>query len=144
MIVNYGIVTDDNKVINKHFNIIGSINAELKYSIDLMSPILILSGGYFNTDFNYISCDVGGRTRYYYVTDKTLSGSICNVKLKEDVLMTFKTDILNSSGLIVRSLNGSEWINDPMATQKENNAVFYRNMGTCFESGVSYIWLIAS
>lgn len=77
-------------------------NVVLKEECNVISPIIELE--IFNgwSNFNYIQIPVFNR--YYFIEDVTLiDGHRLRYTLNCDVLMSFKTDILNSVGVIERS-----------------------------------------
>lgn len=67
---------------------------------------LLISGDFSTFSWNYISLTAGGRTRYYFIQNMTVQrNGITEITAEEDVLFTFKTEILQAKGLVVRSGN---------------------------------------
>lgn len=96
------------KIINKNTepSLIASHNFEFKYYYNLVNPSVILDvkGGYKEeiTPSNY--CKIEDLNRYYFIKNKIyLNKDLVQLDLEEDVLTTFKNDILNSKQFISRS-----------------------------------------
>lgn len=80
----------------------------LKAGCGIMSPVLSLDVGITSnpTGFNYAYiADFG---RYYYVKEWQWSERLWHIYLEEDILASFKTDILNSSCFVLRSASSSD------------------------------------
>lgn len=79
-------------VLNKKITLIDTLDFNLKADTSILQPILILkkySAG------NY--CFIKEFKRYYYITDiRVLNGGLYQLQLDVDVLMTYKTEILNN------------------------------------------------
>lgn len=80
------------------------INCKLKNDTSEHDPILILNSSTFNYNYAYIS-DWG---KYYFVTDVvSVANNLIEYHLSEDVLATFKPDILNTEARVVYSTDGT-------------------------------------
>lgn len=82
---------------------IGSVNGVIiKDSTNLMQPTFILKTNPVVYNANYLFCSF--TNRYYYIRDVTaLTGGRIAITCDIDVLYTYRNEILNSSGWVVRS-----------------------------------------
>lgn len=78
------------------------ITVYLKEPCSIMKPVFRLDKSNAAT-FNYVSTDLGGITRYYYVEDITYDKTEMIVSCTEDVLATFKGSITPSTQYIERT-----------------------------------------
>ena len=60
--------------------------------------------------FNYVYIE--SLNRYYFVSEKQQDGDICTVRLRVDVLFTYKDIILNSTATLTKSENGNKYISN--------------------------------
>ena len=97
-------------VVNKNLNEVVTFEEVIfKEDTSLLNPTIIING--VSNDSSYTIEDIGTSNyfsipkvnRYYFITDITMmSGGRVAITGKVDVLMSFKTDILGSTQLIVR------------------------------------------
>ena len=97
-------------VVNKTLsNVVTFEEVIFKEDTSLLNPTIIING--VSNDSSYTIEDIGTSNyfsipkvnRYYFITDITMmSGGRVAITGKVDVLMSFKTDILGSTQLIVR------------------------------------------
>lgn len=93
----------NNNVLNKKITLISEDNILLKYDVDVYKPIVKIKKPLLN-NCNYVYIE--DFKRYYYITNKkSINTDVIELSLKCDVLMSFKNDILNSKGLIIKSEN---------------------------------------
>ena len=79
-------------VLNKKLILIDTLDFNLKADTSILQPILILKKYSVG---NY--CFIKEFKRYYYITDiRVLNGGLYQLQLDVDVLMTYKTEILNN------------------------------------------------
>lgn len=64
--------------------------------------------------FNYVYIE--SLNRYYFVSEKQQEGNVCTVRLRVDVLMTYKDKILDSTGTLIKGTNVNSY-----ASNRENN-----------------------
>lgn len=97
----------DEKVINKNLTGVEQstpINLVLKDSTDIMSPVFILQNPTVITGYNYAY--IPEFNRYYFVGRPEIdTQNICTITLREDVLMSYKTDIMSLNVIAERSTN---------------------------------------
>lgn len=92
----------DNRVIDKSLTTIGTYsNVHLKDDTDVANPVFIFDANFNLNNINYIYAPTLGR--YYYIDNVTLSQQRQLVSCHVDVLMTYKTYLLNKSAIIGRS-----------------------------------------
>ena len=93
--------TAEDKVVNKtsYLSSILSVSVTIKDQCDLIDPVI-----YLNTSTSIINCNyMQAFGRYYYIREKTLiSGNLYAIQAHEDVLYTFKDQILTQEGIIAR------------------------------------------
>lgn len=79
------------------------LTGNLKNDCDIMRPLIEVS--YFNNwkEFNY--CYIEEFGRYYFIDDVTFSNKVLRISMSVDVLMSFRSDILNSEGTAHRAGN---------------------------------------
>lgn len=103
MIMKLYINESNNNVLNKKITLISEDNILLKDNVDIYKPIIKIKKPLLN-NCNYVYIE--DFKRYYYITNKkSINNDIIELSLKCDVLMSFKNDILNSKGLIIKSEN---------------------------------------
>ena len=113
-----------NKV-NKRLGESVTLQGNIDISSEVMNPIIRISRAddmdFTFVKYNYLcinsgstSKDFGNRPRYYFITDiKSIAKGVFLVYTKLDVLMTYKTEILNSKADIERSSsNYNLYLND--------------------------------
>ena len=77
-------------------------NVTIKAETNLMTPIFILKTNPIVYNSNYVYCSF--TKRYYYIESiDALSGGRIAINCKIDVLHTYRNEIKNSSGWVVRS-----------------------------------------
>ena len=86
--------------INKDLTLITTKNINLKQSTDLYQTFLVFKNDN-STDYSKVNY-AKMLSKYYFVSHETLqNNSLIRLHLKEDVLETYKDDILNSSADII-------------------------------------------
>ena len=86
--------------INKNLTLITTKNINLKQSTNLYQTFLVFKNDNA-TDYSKINY-AKMLSKYYFVSHETLqNNSLIRLQLKEDVLETYKDDILNSSADII-------------------------------------------
>ena len=91
---------DSQNTINKNLTLITTKNINLKQSTNLYQTFLILKNDKA-TDYSKVNY-AKMLNKYYFVSHETLqNNSLIRLHLKEDVLETYKDDILKSSADII-------------------------------------------
>lgn len=110
MIIKTYNTNDDINVANKSLQNENEIEMKLKNDMEILTPVILLSGDI--PTFNY--CYIPQFNRYYFA-DRPAKGNnnIYYISLKCDRLMSFKNQIKNSFGTVVKSENHiNKYIND--------------------------------
>lgn len=94
-----------NKTLQANEEYTGVLNA----TFNVLSPVVR-----FRTrtpvTFNYVYIE--SLNRYYFVSEKQQDGDICTVRLRVDVLFTYKDIILNSSATLVKGDNANKFVSN--------------------------------
>ena len=98
-----------NKTLQEKSEYTGLLNA----SFNMLTPVVR-----FRTrtpvTFNYVYIE--SLNRYYFVKEISQDGDLCTVRLKVDVLFTYKDKILDSIGTLTKGANVNKY-----ASNRENN-----------------------
>lgn len=94
----------DKHYLNKNIEQVGTISANLKGTVSIMNPVLILTIPPSYPEFNYLYIESSPfNGRYYYVTDiQVQSNNIATVTCKIDVLMSHREEILKETVILDR------------------------------------------
>lgn len=112
---------DSTNTITKTVEFIGDIEVKFKEEVNIYNPSVILKYDDL-INFNYMYIDKF--KRYYFIEDvEVFPNQIYKLRLKCDVLMSFKDDILNSYGNITSQTNYNDYYNFDYSSEvrKENN-----------------------
>ena len=94
-----------NKTIQENEEYTGVLNA----TFNVLTPVVR-----FRTrtpvTFNYVYIE--SLNRYYFVKELTQDGDLCTVRLKVDVLFTYKDKILASSGILTQGENVNKYLSN--------------------------------
>lgn len=104
--------TEDKRKLNKTLTLVVELtNVNLLQGTSKLTPVFILDG-VLDKEINYIY--VPDFKRYYFVNDiRILNGQLTELTCNVDVLMSFKSDILNVEGTFVRApSNNNALLND--------------------------------
>lgn len=96
----------DSNELNKNINLVTELQCNVnKDNLDVLSPILFLS--YFDIkELNINYCYIEELNRYYFIDSYTIEkNNLIKLQLETDVLMTFKNNILLSSGIVKETKN---------------------------------------
>lgn len=96
----------DSNELNKNINLVTELQCNVnRDNLDILSPILFLS--YFDIkELNINYCYIEELNRYYFIDSYTIEkNNLIKLQLETDVLMTFKNDILLSSGIVKETKN---------------------------------------
>lgn len=117
---------DENIVVYKNLtNQISFPNSVAKGVIDVITPVIYLSTAVDVKTYNY--CYISEFNRYYYITDVVaVRNGYWEIKLKVDVLMSYK-DYLSSMQCIVKR---SEQNNNTYLYDNENKTLAYKEIKT--------------
>lgn len=116
----------DNREINKNITEISTIDLTLYLDTNVLNPVFKVKT--FNNNGNYLY--VPALNRYYYINNYTLSNQCVYLHCSVDVLMSYKTDILNATCLISRAENDyNDNIVDTLAPITGNTVYTVKNFG---------------
>lgn len=123
--------SDDIRKVNKTLTTIGRQKTLTVYdSIDIISPVFVLD---YNADLltaNYLYC--GNLARYYFINNITLdSGKHMYISCSEDVLMTFRTQLLNCECCVMRNENALGEVVDDKLPIAPNRVAIEGEVLTC-------------
>lgn len=94
-----------NKTLQANEEYTGVLNA----SFNILTPVVR-----FRTrtpvTFNYVYIE--SLNRYYFVSEKQQDGDVCTVRLRVDVLFTYKDIILNSSAILTKGENVDKYLSN--------------------------------
>lgn len=86
--------------------------------------------------FNYVYIE--SLHRYYFVSELTQDGDICTVRLRVDVLMSYKEKILATSATLIKGNNVNKFIsnrNNVYDVRPKTKKINFPNMGLLNETG---------
>ena len=120
-----------NKTLQENEEYTGVLNA----TFHVLTPVLR-----FRTrtpvTFNYVYIE--SLNRYYFVSEKQQDGDICTVRLRVDVLFTYKDIILNSSATLVKGGNANKFVsnrNNVYDVRPKTKKINFPNTGLLDETG---------
>ena len=127
--------TDDNRKLNKSPTTIKTISVRLKDDTDIMHPVIELDAANLPPTANY--CYIAAFNRYYYINQQGIKvGRDLTLTLSVDVLMSFKTTILNSRVIADRSTNRcNKNLPDNIPLLAKRNVIYKRLSGGISDIG---------
>lgn len=130
-------------MLNKTVSTSKSVNAVLKNDCSILYPVLILKDVSIG-DCNYFQIPDFGN-RYYYIDNIiTREANILEISGRIDVLMSFKTDILASTGIIERNENEFiKYITDSKYTVLNYERVQTKKFPNKFPDNGQFILVVA-
>lgn len=115
---------DSENVINKNITLKYTINITLKKDTNINKPIIVLNDNGVMDFRNCNYCFIELFNRYYFIRSlENVNNNIWNLYLECDVLESFKTDILNSVGLVKRIIKEGDYqsINSEYDVRKQTD-----------------------
>lgn len=121
-----------------------TITGTLKNESSIINPIIVASiSANAASSYNYIYIE--SFNRYYYINDAiSIRNGITELHCKVDVLMSFRTEILNNTAIIERS--ETEWnlyLNDGSFKTYANNIVLTKAFPSGFTT-MNFVLAVAS
>jgi hypothetical protein len=120
-----------NKTLQENEEYTGVLNA----TFNVLTPVVR-----FRTrtpvTFNYVYIE--SLNRYYFVSEKQQDGDICTVRLRVDVLFTYKDIILNSSATLVKGGDANKFVsnrNNVYDVRPKTKKINFPNTGLLNETG---------
>lgn len=122
MIVKFFNNKSDNIYINKTLENETPFDCKIKGEINLTNPEIVLRVDNFN-GFNY--CYIEDFNRYYYIDSvQIFPNNLYSIRLKVDVLMSFKNSIYGSPGILVRKKENSSYYGQPDTLESSNFTIY--------------------
>lgn len=94
-----------NKTLQENEEYTGVLNS----TVNILEPVIRFRSNNVGT-FNYVYIE--SLQRYYFVSEIHQDGDICTVRLRVDVLFTYKDIILNSTATLTKSENGNKYLSN--------------------------------
>ena len=94
-----------NKTLQENEEYTGVLNS----TVNILEPVIRFRTTNIVT-FNYVYIE--SLKRYYFVSEIRQDGDICTVRLRVDVLFTYKDIILNSTATLTKSENGNKYLSN--------------------------------
>lgn len=94
-----------NKTLQENEEYTGVLNS----TVNILEPVIRFRSNNVVT-FNYVYIE--SLNRYYFVSEIRQDGDICTVRLRVDVLFTYKDIILNSNATLTKSENGNKYLSN--------------------------------
>lgn len=94
-----------NKTLQENEEYTGVLNS----TVNILEPVIRFRSNNVVT-FNYVYIE--NLNRYYFVSEIRQDGDICTVRLRVDVLFTYKDIILNSTATLTKSENGNKYLSN--------------------------------
>lgn len=94
-----------NKTLQENEEYTGVLNS----TVNILEPVIRFRSNNVVT-FNYVYIE--SLQRYYFVSEIRQDGDICTVRLRVDVLVTYKDIILNSTATLTKSENGNKYLSN--------------------------------
>lgn len=129
--------TSPKNYVNKVLIADKTVSGHLAANCDLINPVINLNIDSDILVYNY--CYIQDFQRYYYIDNVVINNKMMELSLHVDVLMSYKTDILNSKGVVVRSNNGDSYIADDKILQTKKIKRQCQKIGNSFTQANNYI-----
>lgn len=121
--------TSERNEIKKKLTEVITISGSTKENFDVINPSILVSLEGI-PDANYCYVDV--TDKYYYVRYVAENNGLIRLNLFEDVLMSFKTPLLNCEVLVSRSKDGDPYINGDNFVETSQTATEVINFNNGF------------
>lgn len=124
---------EDNKVVNKRPTTVATKQGTIKAPCDIMAPVVQMA--YVDgTTFNYVY--IPKFARYYFVKAITVDdNNLMTISLEIDVLKTYAGDIMQSSGIVVKSESKYQMrLNDGSIHCTQDSVITHHNFPNGFRN----------
>lgn len=140
----YANKSEDN-VVYKNLQELLSTSCNLLDECSIITPSITLSSTNQNAIVQCNYCYINSMGRYYFVTDKVqIANGLWQIKLKSDVLMSFKNSFMDLSAVIERQENQFNlYLNDSSFKVYQNDRIQTKAFKTGFSTNGDYILLCA-
>lgn len=130
MIVNFLRTSNDTRVLRKQYSNVKDSNCILKENCTLLNPILLVKydDSLMLSNYAYIE----EFSRFYFIKNiKLVTGSMMEIEMSVDVLMSFQFEIKNLQCLVLRQENKfSEFIVDNELLTQTKRRIQVKQVGT--------------
>lgn len=143
--VNDGILLCSNKSplnqINKSVTLVSQLNGDFRNSINMMQPVVRIERT-SPLDFNYVY--IGEFRRWYFLNKvEIVRTGILDLYLKEDVLESFASDILNHNAIVSNNANlYNVYLNDKQLITTQRSLFWRKEFPTGFFENDNYEWVM--
>ena len=131
----YKTLSEDNKL-DKELTLVREVNINLLIRSNVTAFEFSLSGD--TVDINYMFIPDFGK--YYFLKSPTIErNGYTSFRAEEDVLMTYRDQIRQESGIIFRQENeGNLYLVDGEYPTENRNKIFFKEFPNGFNAGLSY------
>ena len=135
----YKTLSEDNKL-DKELTLVREVNINLLIRSNVTAFDFSLSGDMADINYMYIP-DFG---KYYFLKSPTIErNGYTSFRAEEDVLMTYREQIRQESGIILRQENeGNLYITDSTFPVENRNKTFFKNFPNGFEETINYYLIV--
>ena len=135
----YKTLSEDNKL-DKELTLVREVNINLLIRSNVTAFDFSLSGDTVDINYMYIP-DFG---KYYFLKSPTIErNGYTSYRAEEDVLMTYKSQIRQESGIILRQENeGNLYIADSTFPVENRNKTFFKKFQSGFSDTLSYYLIV--
>lgn len=135
----YKTLSEDNKL-DKELTLVREININLLIRSNVTAFDFSLSGDTVDINYMYIP-DFG---KYYFLKSPTIErNGYTSFRAEEDVLMTYKSQIRQETGIILRQENeGNLYITDSTFPVENRNKTFFKNFPNGFSETINYYLIV--
>ena len=131
----YKTLSEDNKL-DKELTLVREVNINLLIRSNVTAFDFSLSGNTVDINYMYIP-DFG---KYYFLKSPTIErNGYTSFRAEEDVLMTYRDQIRQESGIILRQENeGNLYLVDGEYPTENRNKISFKEFPNGFNAGLSY------
>ena len=135
----YKTLSEDNKL-DKELTLVREININLLIRSNVTAFDFSLSGNTVDINYMYIP-DFG---KYYFLKSPTIErNGYTSYRAEEDVLMTYKSQIRQESGIVLRQENeGNLYIADNTFPVENRNKTFFKKFQNGFSETINYYLIV--
>ena len=135
----YKTLSEDNKL-DKELTLVREVNINLLIRSNVTAFDFSLSGNTVDINYMYIP-DFG---KYYFLKSPTIErNGYTSFRAEEDVLMTYRDQIRQESGIILRQENeGNLYITDSSFPVENRNKTIFKKFPNGFEETINYYLIV--
>ena len=96
--------SEPKKSVKKNYSTLATLTGTMRDALDVVEPVFLVQATTQYDNANAVYCDELGR--YYFITGKEwIRTGLLAIACHVDALVTYRTDLLNNSGIISRNSN---------------------------------------